>query len=130
MRKILLFLWQLPQNSLGWLFSIWLSARNKNFLTKHHRDAHIMLVSGFPGGGVTLGKWIFINADYYGTPYVISTEKHEYGHSIQSLILGWLYLPYIGLQSLIHAIFHKKGTDYSHFWTEKWADKLADKYYE
>lgn len=80
-------------------------------------------------GGVTLGKWVFLDARYYGNSYGSSVMKHEYGHTVQSKMLGWLYLIVIGLPSIVHAAFHKKG-DYYHFYTEKWANRLADKYYD
>lgn len=46
-------------------------------------------------------------------------------------MLGPLYLPLIGLQSLCHAAVHydlcgkKKYKPYTHFWTERWADRLG-----
>jgi len=47
--------------------------------------------------GMSLGKFIFI-------PEGRSAEQlltHEYGHTIQSLVLGPLYLPLVGLPSLV-----------------------------
>ena len=78
--------------------------------------------------GLSLGKYIFLprgcDLDYL---------KHEYGHSRQSKILGWLYLPVIGLPSLIWAgCFEgwrkRKGVSYYAFYTERWADKLGGVY--
>lgn len=58
---------------------------------------------------------------------------HEYGHTIQSLILGPLYIILIGIPSFVwarHGKFTKmravKGISYSHYWTEKWADRLGE----
>ena len=55
---------------------------------------------------------------------------HEYGHSIQSKILGPLYLLVIGLPSIIWAgLFekyrNKHKISYYSFFTEKWANKLV-----
>lgn len=122
--EILLWFWQFPQNITGWL--LWLFVF-KSHATVRHKGARMMFTYQM-SGGVTLGKWVFLDARYYGYGNAASVMKHEYGHTVQSKILGWLYLPYVGIQSLIHAIFHRKG-NYSHFWTEKWADRLADKYY-
>ena len=56
--------------------------------------------------------------------------KHEYGHTLQSKILGPLYLFVIGLPSLIWAgcfeDYRKENKiSYYDFYTEKWADKLG-----
>lgn len=43
-------------------------------------------------------------------------------------MLGPLYLIVIGIPSLLHAAVHDslcRNKDYKHFYTEKWADKLA-----
>ena len=56
---------------------------------------------------------------------------HEYGHTLQSKMLGPLYLIVIGLPSLIWAWLYgpvipwsKNG--YYVFYTEKWAEKLGE----
>ena len=51
---------------------------------------------------VSLGKFIFISRNTgIDRAYARYLLKHEYGHTIQSLILGPLYLPLIGLPSII-----------------------------
>jgi hypothetical protein len=57
--------------------------------------------------------------------------KHEYGHAIQSRILGPLYLIIIGIPSIIWAalygsIIPRYKNNYYRFYTEKWADKLMN----
>ncbi len=76
-------------------------------------------------GGLSLGKYIFVPANWS-----MKLLKHEYGHTVQSKILGWFYLPVIGLPSLIWSGCFKgyrarTGTSYYAFYTEKWADKLG-----
>lgn len=82
----------------------------------------------FPGG-ITLGEYIIV-----GTKQELIV-KHEFGHVLQSRYLGPLFIPVVGIFSLVHAGInniigccekHKEG--YYHFWTEKWANKLAYKY--
>lgn len=75
--------------------------------------------------GLTLGNFIFINS-LAGQ----KTLDHEYGHTLQSVILGPLWLIVIGLPSIIwcgaFARYREKtNTDYYAFYTEKWADKLG-----
>ena len=58
---------------------------------------------------------------------------HEYGHTIQSLILGPLYLIVMGIPSTLWGFlpyFQKKrdnGVSYFSFFTEKWANFLGEK---
>ena len=59
---------------------------------------------------------------------------HEYGHTIQSLILGPLYLIVIGIPSALWGFLpnlHKKRKDdqisYFSFFTEGWANRLGEK---
>lgn len=72
--------------------------------------------------GVSLGK------------YVILCKKrsfndilHEGGHQKQSLYLGWLYLPLIGLPSVIGNLLNRFiPFDYYKQPWEAWADKLGE----
>lgn len=80
---------------------------------------------------VSLGQYIILcNKDKS-----VRSKLHEYGHTKQSLMLGWLYLIIIGLPSITCAIysnlFHSKWTKeqrdkwyFSLLW-EKWADNLG-----
>ena len=59
---------------------------------------------------------------------------HEYGHTIQSLVLGPLYLPIIGLPSVVwlnspaFKRWRKRtGTSYYSFFTERSANLLAER---
>ena len=61
------------------------------------------------------------------------TLKHEYGHAMQSAILGPFYLLVIGLPSSIwcnsRVVFKWRlahNVDYYDFPTEKWANILGD----
>lgn len=54
---------------------------------------------------------------------------HEYGHALQSAMLGPLYLPLIGLPSFLVSqdIVRYDGNNFD-FYTEKWANILSDAY--
>lgn len=122
--KVLLWIsaltWELPQTIVG--FFVWLFAcRTAPCACKVHKGVEdIYLWSS--NSGLSLGRFRFINA-YAG----IDTASHECGHSVQSLILGPLYLLVIGLPSLLWAGFICKwsGKDYYWLYTEAWADKLG-----
>lgn len=116
----LLYLWQLPQNLLGLLFLLILRPDRKEQagVVFHH--------SPRMRGGISLGDYIIV-----GDHYTDADLWHEEGHRLQSLLLGWLYLPVVGLPSLVWATLYGrviKATPggYYRFWTEKWADRLGD----
>lgn len=117
----MLWIWQLPQNLLGLLLMLILQGETKHRLG----SIRFYFLRTFPGG-VTLGEYIIV-----GTKQDL-TVRHEFGHVLQSRYLGPLYLLVIGLPSLLHAWLngaigccdrHPEG--YYHFYTEKWADRLA-----
>ena len=123
-KDIVLYIWQLPQNIIGViLFYLYYSDGDIYNWNKETSDIKVNVFSEKMKGGVTLGKYIIASNTYY--------TYHEYGHTIQSKILGPLYLLIIGLPSIVHACLHGyigKTKSYYHFWTEKWANKLSDKY--
>ena len=115
--------WGLPQNIIGAV--IWLAVNLKE--PKRKRFV-------FHGSPVTvwklhssLGIGLFIFVSEYGMREEVLV--HEYGHTVQSLILGPFFLPVIGLPSLLWAgmpVFArmrmKKGIKYCSFYPEKWAN--------
>lgn len=123
--NFLLWLWQFPQNyiafliygCLGYLCYYGGKYNGKNLIITEY------ILSNF-----SLGDYIFALPN--------STEKslkHELGHSYQSQLLGWLYIPVIAIPSILHNLVHYvayklgKEWDYYSFYTEKWADKLVEK---
>ena len=121
----LLWLWQFPQNHiafliygcLGYLCNYGGKYNGKNLIITEY------ILSNF-----SLGDYIFALPN--------STDeslKHELGHSYQSQLLGWLYIPVIAIPSVLHNLVHYvayklgKEWDYYSFYTEKWADKLVEK---
>ena len=119
--KIVLYLWQLLQNALGFIFTL-------NAKQKEVDNIKYCQRKGFPGG-ITLGEYILL-----GSMDDRVSVHHEYGHTKQSRLLGPLYLIVIGLPSILWAWYWTSGRkyDYYDFYTEKWADKLGgvvkDKY--
>jgi hypothetical protein len=109
----MLYLWQLPQNLVGLLIRLFYKGE-----VKHKVVGITFWYCPSFKGGISLGNMVML-----GTKHPNSV-KHEYGHSVQSKYLGWLYLIVIGLPSLLWAMFYK-GNNYYSFFTEKWADKLG-----
>lgn len=118
-----LYLWQLPQNLIGATLCYWYYKDGDIYPWNESSDIIVNCYSEKMLGGITLGQYIIISD--------ICHAYHEYGHTIQSKILGPLYLLIVGIPSIIHAGLHKyicKNKDYYHFYTEKWANKLSEKY--
>lgn len=114
MKRLLLKLWQLPQNLLGWI--VYNCYKGYNICTKETCGEYVKCkLSTKMKGGITIGEYIIVSHQ--------DILKHELGHVKQSRMLGPLYLLVIGLPSLLHAAFHN-CKDYYHFYTEKWAEKL------
>jgi hypothetical protein len=88
--------------------------------------------------GISLGMFIFIppKARFYNPDkYDLKAEEirerllvHEYGHTYQSLILGPLYFPVVGISSVIWGMVKKPEQSYFSFYAEKWANHLGEKF--
>jgi len=118
MKDVLLYLWQLPQNLLGLAMMRILSPG----MSVRLHGARILRTDKMRGG-ISLGRYILIS-NLFSSPV---NELHEWGHVRQSQLLGPLYLPVVGIPSLLWAAWWKPGRkrDYYSFYTEKWADRLA-----
>ena len=117
-------LWQLPQILLAMLLiKLWHAEYQQTYKS-------IKIYRTKKKYGISLGT-IIILSEYHSE----QTLKHEYGHTKQSLIFGWLYLFVIGLPSIsmniLSAILYNAGypkflKNYYKRWPENWADKLGN----
>ena len=121
--------WGILQNILGFMIFLYFYIRNpKRDIMIYHMS--IVTDWDYKNGCMGLGMFIFIN-DFRrkDNEFIL---MHEYGHSIQSLILGPLFIPLIAIPSLIWASskslknyrqIHK--ISYYDLYTEKWANHLS-----
>ncbi len=129
MKPILYCIWQctwgLPQTLLGAVIFL-LHLRRRHYMYhgavvtewSHHYSASI-------------GLFVFIGErDAACRPLLV----HEYGHTLQSLLLGPLYLLLISLPSLVwlrlpcfRKMRQKKHLSYYAFYTEVWANKWGER---
>lgn len=134
-KDISLWIWQLPQNVIGWFMTFFAESKTIIYMndgTMYPVYLHKLNPKTW-GEAVTLGEYIFMDSQYYlmfnqDLPVWLNTANHEYGHTKQSRMLGWFYLFVIGIPSIIHAAIHNhtcRGKEYEHFYTERWADKLG-----
>lgn len=127
-RRIISFLWQLPQNILGLL--VILFTRAKLCCNGIYKGIYISEPEKY-WFGVSLGNFII-----FGSTPQENSVLHEKGHQKQSIKLGWLYLVVIGIPSfcgnIFDRIFHRSWNEerrcrwyYAQPW-EKWADRLGN----
>ena len=121
-KDVLLYAWQLPQNLLGLLMIAIVRPED----IYDYEGVKLCYSYKRMRGGISLGRYIIVRSKFRGMND--QTEQHELGHCRQSQILGWLYLPVIGLPSLLWAAWWNEGRkrSYFSFYTERWADRLGN----
>ena len=127
-RNLILFIWQLPQHIVALIYFGYLVMMCKD-LGVDSRYKQAIVIPCIMKGAVTLGCYVFVglNSEYR------ETVKHELGHTIQSKILGPLYLIVIGIPSITYCGLRRlfpslRKKDYHSFYTEKTAYYLSEKY--
>ena len=127
-RNLILFIWQLPQHIVALIYFGYLVMTYKD-LGVDSRYKQAIVIPCVMRGAVTLGNYVFVglNSEYR------KTVKHELGHTIQSKILGPLYLIVIGIPSITYCGLRRlfpslRKKNYYNFYTEKWANNLSEKY--
>ena len=121
---VLQILWGFPQTLLG--FAVFLRLRK----LPHYRYHGAVVTEWKRSSGVSLGLFVFIPEGSFGKDFIV----HEYGHTIQSLLLGPIYLLVVGVPSVLWCnlrcfatLRKKKGVSYQKLYTERWANWLGEK---
>lgn len=122
------FTWGLPVNLISGI--IYLILKNK-FRTERFENAFITYIPG-NWGGLSLGLFIFI-ADGREKEWTDNTRIHEYGHTIQCLLLGPLYWIVVALPSAVWCNFfagYRKRNNVSYYklYCESWANAWGQKW--
>lgn len=90
----------------------------------------------YPYHGAIITRWNYLSSVSLGMFVFLSKVNpsnrllaHEYGHTVQSLVLGPLFLIVIGIPSILWAglpgfrrLRKEKQISYYAFYTERWAD--------
>ena len=115
-----------------------------NIRREHHFFCGCIVTSWKPKSSLSLGEFIFVSDDplfYYSAEkerlsredFYTQIKVHEYGHTIQSLILGPLYLLVVGITSIIWATLpyfvkkrEKNGISYFAVFPENQANRLGE----
>ncbi len=130
--------WGILQNLLGSI--VFLLHRKEQ-----HYNFHGAVVTVWKSkSSVSLGMFVFVTSEPYFAEKFAGKMRmdelsdrllaHEYGHTIQSLILGPLYLLVIGIPSTLWGFLpnlnrkrREEQISYFEFFTEKWANSLGEK---
>lgn len=114
--------WGLPQTLVGLVLFCALRGSRQRY---GYRSA--VVVEWALDAGLSLGLFVFVPR---GCPRAL--VAHEYGHTLQSLILGPLYLPLIVLPSLVWAgtphlerMRTRRHYSYYRFLPERWANRIS-----
>lgn len=130
--------WGIIQTILGLIVFIF------NIKNKHYFYNCTIVTEWKSKSSVSLGLFVFITKEpYFCAKLQDKYTKdelsdmllvHEYGHTIQSLILGPLYLMVMGLPSTLWGFLpycnnlrKNKNVSYFSFFTERWANYLGEK---
>lgn len=129
MKKVLFYLvqftWALPQNLVG-LAAFLILKRNHEWERFH--NSFVTYVEHKNLGGVSVGIFIFMNPKRTDE-WRNDTRIHEYGHTIQSLVLGPIWPLVIALPSVIWCntpalvkLRKEKDVSYYTLYCEGWAN--------
>lgn len=120
--RLLHVTWGLPQTIVGAATFVVMGRRRKRYA---YRSA--LVIEWRLDRGLSLGPFIFVPDN---CPH--NLVVHEYGHTVQALILGPLYLPAVVVPSLVWAGTPRlerrrlqRHVSYYSFYTERWANQLA-----
>ena len=136
MKTFLIRLWQwtwgFPQTAAGAAvraFLVFRNAASRNSAPlPSGRCGHAVVTGWNLRSAMSLGMFLFVPADDPFLPNALWV--HEFGHSVQSCLLGPLFLPFVGLPSLVWASFFRRFRrnrrfSYYRFPTERWANRLG-----
>lgn len=124
------FTWGLSVNLIGAI--VFLIFKLQGCRSEKFCNAFIVYIDNKNFGGLSLGLFIFMNGKDQ-QPWKHDTRIHEYGHTIQCLLLGPLYWIVIALPSAVWCNFfanYRKKNNVSYYWLycESWANVWGQKW--
>ncbi|MDR1464417.1 MAG: hypothetical protein LBJ11_03845 [Oscillospiraceae bacterium] len=119
------FTWALPQNLAGGIAYLILSRKYRH---ERFHEAFVTYIRAENFGGVSLGMFVFMNPDR-PDDWKHDTQIHEFGHSVQSIVLGPLYWIVVAAPSFLwcnlsSCIRYREEKQVSYYWLfcEGWAN--------
>lgn len=129
------FTWEIPQTTIGYLYSGARNLANEVDRVEYFGGATFVINENAKGSrwGVSLGNFINANIrggyddDGLGIFGEDGLYLHEYGHTFQSQRLGLFYIPVIGIPSLLSSTF-SSSEKHNNRWYELLANRWAWRY--
>jgi hypothetical protein len=130
-KTLLSFAWEAPQTLLG-VACLGVEAWRDRVVRLEIEQGRLLVES--TGTGLSLGHVVFWTREHNRWQEMDDSNRwHELGHTKQSRLLGWLYLPLVGVPSISRAAFAlvyreltgRVWTRYYEGYPEKWADRLG-----
>ena len=122
--------WGLPVNIVGGILFLFFKLFRKS---RHERFCNAV-ISYIPWkqGGLSMGLFIFM-ADGREEKWTRNTRIHEYGHTIQCMLLGVFYFFVVGIPSAVWCNFfegyrRKNNVSYYKLYCESWANSWGQKW--
>ena len=131
LRRGLSLAWEAPQTALG-VAMLGAEAVRSRIVNIEVEDGRLLVESARTG--ISLGHIVFWSReDSRWHDLDVRNRAHELGHCHQSRLLGWLYLPVVGLPSISRAAYAllfremtgRQWTRYYEGYPENWADRLG-----
>ena len=123
--------WGIIQNIVGLIIRAYVLSKDPNKDSFKFFGAQ---VTEWNKGHGSMGMGMFIFYGHKGEKDEQEVLVHEYGHTLQSAVLGPFYLLVIGLPSIIWAtrpkykkLREEKGIRYVDFYPESWANSWGSK---
>jgi len=128
------FTWEAPQYTLGNIYSHVRNMSGNVDDVSYFRGATVVNfnTNNNSNGGIT--SWGLTLAPYINTQNVESDVsdrmlRHEYGHIIQSRYTGPMFVPKIGIPSLLSSWIDGENHNHDHTWFEVEANQMALSYF-
>ena len=138
------FTWELPQLFLGYMIAQTRvlcdnvdrvdTLAGVTYVICCHRHEHAYTGMSM---GCFVQMWLPVEIktdfEHYARRYAGKMLLHEYGHTFDSQLWGWLYLPVVGLPSLVSqwielaGLFHHR---HDNLYAERWANRHAAKHFD
>lgn len=131
LRRAASYLWEAPQSMLG-VAMLGAEAARGRILNVDVERGRVVVESR--GTGISLGYFVFWSQQSSRWHELDARNRgHELGHAEQSRMLGWLYLPVVGVPSISGAAYAflyreltgRRWTGYYERYPERWADQLG-----
>jgi len=143
-QAFLRYWWELPQLWLGYMVAVWRVIIGQIDRVESlggvtyaiDEDRHDGMEAGMSLGcfvNIWLTDSVAPDFEYHVRHHSGQIFMHEFGHTMDSLRWGWLYLLVVGIPSYLSQMLelasHGHRHQHRHLYAERWANKNAERYF-